>query len=110
MASQPNVNKSINDAIGALNKALQSSENSTGTSKSHSNLGEALKNVVSERLHKLDDLKESAQKSLETGKAKAKQMASQIDESVHSEPWKYLGATAVGALIVGFLLGKSRKG
>jgi len=39
---------------------------------------------------------------------KAKQAASTVDKSVHEHPWYYIGGVAVGALVLGFLLGRQR--
>ena len=38
----------------------------------------------------------------------AKLAASTVDHSVHKHPWYYVGGAAVGALILGFLLGRHR--
>jgi len=38
----------------------------------------------------------------------AKLAASTVDHSIHKHPWYYVGGAAVGALILGFLLGRHR--
>ncbi|MBN2466080.1 hypothetical protein JXD38_10720 [candidate division WOR-3 bacterium] len=38
----------------------------------------------------------------------AKLAASSVDRSAHMHPWYYVGGAAVGALILGFLLGRHR--
>lgn len=43
------------------------------------------------------------------GRDKAKQLASEVDESVHKNPWPYIGGAALGALVLGYLLGRSQK-
>jgi ElaB/YqjD/DUF883 family membrane-anchored ribosome-binding protein len=43
------------------------------------------------------------------GEETVRQFASSIDESVHKNPWAYLGGTALGFLIIGHLLGRHGK-
>ncbi|MGB5105667.1 MAG: hypothetical protein WBP29_00800 [Candidatus Zixiibacteriota bacterium] len=43
------------------------------------------------------------------GKEKAKAVAHDVDESVHNNPWAYIGGAALGALIIGYMLGRSKK-
>jgi ElaB/YqjD/DUF883 family membrane-anchored ribosome-binding protein len=43
----------------------------------------------------------------EAGEA-AKLAATTVDQSAHKHPWYYVGGAAVGALILGFLLGRHR--
>ena len=38
-----------------------------------------------------------------------KEAASELDEQVHKNPWPYLGGVAIGALLLGFILGNSRQ-
>ena len=37
---------------------------------------------------------------------KVREIARTVDEDVHKNPWPYLGGVAVGALLLGFILGK----
>lgn len=47
---------------------------------------------------------------LEQGKEKIKVAADVVDKSVHNNPWAYVGGAAAVSLLVGFILGHSRRG
>ncbi len=51
-----------------------------------------------------DWMKEQGREAADT----AKLAASTMDHSVHKHPWYYVGGAAVGALVLGFLLGRHR--
>jgi ElaB/YqjD/DUF883 family membrane-anchored ribosome-binding protein len=56
-----------------------------------------------------DQMKMRATEKLETGKQKVVDVASDINSSVHRNPWAYIGGTAAAALLFGFILGRSRR-
>ena len=56
-----------------------------------------------------DQMKQRASSTYEAGKQKVVDVATDIDKSVHRNPWAYVGGAAVVALVFGFLLGRSRK-
>lgn len=76
-----------------------------------------LKNVIVETegslIKSLSDAKkhaiESAVHARDVGVAKAKEVAGHVDESVHENPWPYIGGTAVVGLLLGYILGRNRK-
>jgi ElaB/YqjD/DUF883 family membrane-anchored ribosome-binding protein len=43
------------------------------------------------------------------GKEKIEDVLSEVDKSVHKNPWPYIGSAAVVALLFGYLLGRSKK-
>jgi len=64
-------------------------------------------NSASERF---DNIKvksvEAAANAKEIGEEKAKEIANNVDESVHKNPWPYIGGVAVGSLLLGYILGR----
>ncbi len=40
---------------------------------------------------------------------KVKEVAGDVDEHVHRNPWAYIGGTAVVGLLLGYILGRNRK-
>jgi ElaB/YqjD/DUF883 family membrane-anchored ribosome-binding protein len=43
------------------------------------------------------------------GKDKVVGVAEDLDENVHKNPWPYIGGTALGCLLLGYFLGRSKK-
>ncbi|HUS57836.1 MAG TPA: hypothetical protein VM141_04215 [Planctomycetota bacterium] len=51
---------------------------------------------------------EAAQRAKDLGVAKAKEIASDVDESVHRNPWPYIGGAAAVSLLAGYILGRKK--
>ncbi len=49
---------------------------------------------------------EIARQLKETSEEKAKEIAGAVDQNVRKNPWPYIGGVAVGALLLGFILGR----
>ncbi len=43
------------------------------------------------------------------GVEKARDIACDVDKRVHANPWPYVAGTAVGGLLLGYILGRNRK-
>ena len=52
---------------------------------------------------------EAALHAKEVSVEKAKEVARDVDKSVHENPWPYIAGTAAVGVLVGFLLGRNRK-
>jgi len=59
--------------------------------------------TVSDTTHKYA---ERFRHASQVGQDRMRDIAAQLDENVHESPWSYIGGVALGALILGFLLGK----
>jgi ElaB/YqjD/DUF883 family membrane-anchored ribosome-binding protein len=49
---------------------------------------------------------ESATHFREVGEEKVREVAAQLDESVHDNPWPYIGGVAFVSLMMGYILGR----
>lgn len=49
---------------------------------------------------------EAANRAKEISEEKVKEIATQVDQNVHSNPWPYIGGVAVVSLLMGFILGR----
>jgi ElaB/YqjD/DUF883 family membrane-anchored ribosome-binding protein len=96
--------KQINEALELLNEVARDKkvELQSMVSNKYGELRTAIGGVAGKLQH---DVVETYNRSRE----KAKELASEVDESVHKNPWPYLGGTALGFLILGYFLGRSKK-
>lgn len=96
--------KRINEALELLNAAARDKK---------AELQAAMEDKYSDLLSVMstftDQVQQRASSTYETGKQKVIDVATDIDKSVHKNPWAYIGGTAAAALVFGFLLGRSRK-
>ena len=96
--------KRINEALELLNAAAR--DKTTELQATMENKYTELSAVVSAFT---DQMKNRATDKFEAGKQKVVDVATDIDKSVHKNPWAYIGGAAAAALVFGFLLGRSRK-
>lgn len=76
-----------------------------------------LKNVIVETEHSLahtlsDAGKhacEAATHAKDVSVEKAREVARDVDKSVHTNPWAYIAGTAAAGLLLGYMLGRNRK-
>ena len=52
---------------------------------------------------------DAAAHARDAGVEKAREIADDVDQNVHSRPWSYIGGTAVVGLLLGFMLGRNGK-
>ncbi len=75
-----------------------------------------LKDVVGETGHELRESLElvkkratdALSKAAEVGGKKAKEIAGEVDEVVHENPWPVIGGVALAALLIGYILGRNK--
>jgi ElaB/YqjD/DUF883 family membrane-anchored ribosome-binding protein len=96
--------KRINEALELLNAAARDKKGELQAAMV--NKYADLSSVVSSFT---DQMKSRATEKFEAGKQKVIDVATDIDKSVHKNPWAYIGGAAAAAMLLGFLLGRSRK-
>jgi len=76
-----------------------------------------LEHLISHKFGDLKSLVEGVTGKVQRGtvdayqhsKEKLEDVLSEVDKSVHKNPWPYIGGAAVVALLFGYLLGRSKK-
>lgn len=96
--------KKINDALELLNEAAREKKLELQAAMEHkyTDLSSSFREFT-------DQVKSRAGEKLRAGKQKVVDVATDVDTSVHTHPWAYIGGASAAALMVGFLLGRSRK-
>jgi ElaB/YqjD/DUF883 family membrane-anchored ribosome-binding protein len=60
-------------------------------------------------MERFEEARIDAEEKFETGKQKIVDIAGDLDQRVHRNPWAYIGGAAVAALLLGLLLSRSRR-
>ena len=78
----------------------------------YSHLKEALIDKEEDITQTLLTAKKQAMKAAahasEIGTEKAKEIATEVDQQVRENPWPYIGGVALGSLLIGYILGRSK--
>lgn len=98
----------IDEALSLLNEAAKDKKDEfSGLVKGkYDDLKKVLmdleSDVESQARHGLDKAKDLSHETAD----RIRRTATKVDDRVHEDPWKTVGWTVVGALVVGFLLGR----
>jgi ElaB/YqjD/DUF883 family membrane-anchored ribosome-binding protein len=115
MESTKTGNENIAEALRLLEEAAvqKKDELRTAMSDKYSHLKNLIMENESSLVKSLSDAKkhaaEAAAHAKEVGVEKAKELAGEVDEKVHRNPWPYIGGTAVISLLLGYILGRNPK-
>ena len=102
--------KKFEEALQLLNEAAREKKQEIQQlfGDKYSVIRQAVQEAASQQGERLNRVRQAAGEALELGGERAKQAAADIDEKVKENPWAYIGGAAVGALLLGFILGASR--
>jgi len=106
-----NNTKKFEEALHLLNEAAKEKKDEIQKllGDKYLNIREAIEELVEAKADDIQRVKKIAKKALEDGGEKVKEATSDLDKKVHENPWAYLGGVAIGALLMGFMMGSSKK-
>lgn len=91
-----------------ISEALQLLEEAAKDKKAElkSLVADKYKNVKDVFLSGEEQVAEALKKAREASTEKIKEVSGAVDQEVHRNPWPYIGGAAVGALLLGFIMGR----
>ena len=103
--------KKFEEALQLLNEAAKDKKDEIQRllSDKYTNIKDAIENTVDENRDRLNRLRKVAGETLESGQEKIEEVIEDVDKRVRKNPWPYIGGVAVGALLLGYILGSSKQ-
>jgi ElaB/YqjD/DUF883 family membrane-anchored ribosome-binding protein len=107
-------NEKLSEALKLLEDAAKEKKNELqGMIKGkYSYLKDALIDKEEDITHAILSAKKQALKAAvqasEIGTERAKEIAAEVDQQVRENPWPYIGGVALGSLLIGYILGRSK--
>lgn len=106
-----NSTKKFEEALQLLNDAAREKkdeiQNLLGDKYTH--IREVIEDTAMKGRKNFRRAKQTAEDFLGEGTESLREVADDLDDKVHENPWGYIGGVAVGALLLGFILGSSSR-
>ncbi len=106
-----NSTKKFEEALQLLNDAAREKkdeiQNLLGDKYMH--IRGVIEDTATKGQKKFRRVKQTAEDFLAEGGDSLREVADDLDDRVHENPWGYIGGAAVGALLLGFILGSSSR-
>ena len=115
MAEAMTGNEKISEALRLLEEAAKDKKDDLRNllSGKYAHLKEAFADREQRVEESLAALKqraaEAAHKAKETVERKTKEVAEEVDASVRTHPWQYIGGAALTGILLGYILGRNRR-
>jgi ElaB/YqjD/DUF883 family membrane-anchored ribosome-binding protein len=111
MAIDTNGNRKIDEALHLLNEAARDKKDELHRllGEKYLNIKDALTEVAMSNKDVLEEVKRVAQERIAEGREKVEEVISDVDSQVKRNPWPYIGGAAAAALLVGYIMGSSKR-
>jgi ElaB/YqjD/DUF883 family membrane-anchored ribosome-binding protein len=98
----------IHEALDLLRQAAKDKKDELRktVSDQYSDLKDVLGSLSANLKDKASTAIDGVRRASEVGQERAIDAAKAVDESVHEKPWHYIGGVALGALLLGYVLGR----
>ena len=104
-------NAKISEALELLNEAAKEKRDELKgmMANRYSHIREAMTSGAEHGKEVLKHAQDITREAIAEGSAKAKEIASDVDQRVRKDPWVYIAGTAAASLLLGYLIGSKRK-
>ncbi len=106
-----NSNRKIDEALELFNDAAREKkeESSRILNDKYSDLKETLLSSVRTQTEAFDKARQTLEETFQGSEESVRETVALLDKEVRKNPWPYLGGAAAAALLVGFILGNSKR-
>ena len=104
-------NKKFEEALQLLNEAAKDKKDEIQNllGDKYTDIRKVIEQAAKKQTQTLKQARRVAGEWLEEGEETLRDVASEVDEQVREKPWQYIAGAAVGALLLGFILGSSSR-
>lgn len=101
--------KKFEEALQLLNEAAKEKKEEIQhlLGDKYNDIRQIIEQQASKQKQHLKRVQRVAGDWIDEGEERVREVVSDLDENVHENPWPYIGGVAVGALLLGFILGGS---